>query len=402
MKFKGAKVYTMSNITYCLVGILVLILQTGISQIEESRMYIFGHSLIDHRPPATPTPSNETTVPHWMHLLAEEAGKTYEATGEFGSLPNFAMLPPTAQWGYDIVTSPWDSETQTFSEADFTTIMFTALNYVQWKAPNEPIPGDEDSPLSAAKKIIDWIDVEEPGVRYYMYENWAEISPFLSNGNFPPTEDEFDQYLEYSDTEFHNWWIEFHDSLLLSHPERLVRMIPVGPIFSELFRNQLSEIPVDELFEDDAPHGFPTIYFLAATITYMAVYGEKAPSTFDVPEIIHSVVADKYSEIIDVAWEYMLEFNDNQGENRVFFDITNALDNSENIDFTISPNPAKDEIQLTGSDMKTVVIYSTLGEIMYFSTSFENPIDVQAFPSGTYYIQIHSSNKKVTKTFIKL
>ena len=32
------------------------------------RNYIFGHSLIVHTPPQFPTPSDETTVPHWLTL----------------------------------------------------------------------------------------------------------------------------------------------------------------------------------------------------------------------------------------------------------------------------------------------------------------------------------------------
>jgi len=82
--------------------------QTTINQ------FIFGHSLIDHSPPLIPTPSNETTVPHWIYLLAQEAENSYAAGGKYGFLPQHAMPPYFAQWGYDIVPSVWDSDYEPF------------------------------------------------------------------------------------------------------------------------------------------------------------------------------------------------------------------------------------------------------------------------------------------------
>lgn len=152
------------------------------AQTIEIRNFIFGHSLIDHRPPAIPTPSNETTVPHWIYLLAEAAGHKYSAGGQYGFLPQHADLPPFSQWGYDIVPGVWESDTESFSDADITTSLITAANFAQWQGPEEEYypPGSGDSPLSTTIAIADWLAEQEEGITIYVYENWPDM-PFDNN-----------------------------------------------------------------------------------------------------------------------------------------------------------------------------------------------------------------------------
>ncbi len=289
------------------------------AQINDVKLYMFGHSLLDHRPPAISTPSNETTVAHWMHLLAQHESKTYQATGQYGFLRNHDDLPPTSQWGYDIVSSPWDSDLGTlFSEVDFTSVIITPGNFVQWQ-PASAFYYDSmtESPLSATRTIVEWVDQEEPTAVIYIYENWPDMGGFLANG-FPPTPQEFTNFNNNTLGEFHDWFLDYQDSLLVSHPGAEVRMIPTGPIIAELVTSTLSSIPVTDLYEDDAPHGRPTIYFLAALINHMAIYGERASYTYSVPSIVHADVATNYQTIVDYIWNYLENFVDTNGDNRVF------------------------------------------------------------------------------------
>ncbi|NND04794.1 MAG: hypothetical protein HKN87_00320 [Saprospiraceae bacterium] len=135
-------------------------------------MFVFCHSLIDHRPPAIATPSDETTIPHWIYLLAKEAGRSYAAGGQYGFLPQHAALLPFAPWGYDSVPGVWESDTKPFSSADISTVLITAGNFVQWQASTAEYPGDPGvSQISANNDIIDWVNQQESAVRFYMYEN---------------------------------------------------------------------------------------------------------------------------------------------------------------------------------------------------------------------------------------
>ncbi len=304
------------------VLVLILIFAT-LSEIQGQtaiRSFIFGHSLLDHRPPAIPTPSNETTVPHWLHLLATEAGHTYAAAGQYGFLPQHANLPPFSQWGYDLVQPAWESDYEPFTAADFNNILITAGNFMQWQAPDQPYPYQGGiTPISATQDIVNWIDQQEPTAKIYIYENWPDMAGYISNGVFPPTSSDLANYYNYVNADFHDWWIDYQDAMLLSHPNKNIRMIPVGPILANLLTSApYNQIPVTEIYEDDAPHGRATLYFLASMITYSAIYEEPVPATFVVPNIVHPTIRNNYTSIATTIWNELLAFNDATGDTRVF------------------------------------------------------------------------------------
>lgn len=290
------------------------------AQTSTVRNFIFGHSLIDHRPPLYPTPSDETTVPHWVASLADHAGHYYGASGQYGFLPQHANLNPFSQWGYDSVNPVWDSDFETFSEANFNTILITAGNFIQYQAPSEPYYNDPNmTPISATEDISDWLYTQESEMRIFLYENWPDMAGYLGDGSFPPTDSEFQAYNDYLSGAFHDWWIDYHDALIASRPDQDIRMIPVGPILAELFSETLlTQIPVTTLYEDDAPHGRPTVYFLAGLVTYMALYEERAPLDYVVPSIVDSEVADNYTEVVNFMWDALQDFTTADGQSRVF------------------------------------------------------------------------------------
>ncbi|TMM57188.1 T9SS C-terminal target domain-containing protein [Maribacter algarum] len=285
------------------------------------RTFIFGHSLIVHDPPLIATPSNETTVPHWIAELSVAAGFDYAVSGQYGFLPQHANLPPIAQWGFDRAEGAWDSDNQTFADANFNSILFTAGNFIQYQSALTPYDGDNPdnaTPISATLEILDWVEQQEPGTAIYIYENWPDMAGFLSNG-VPATTSEFENYNQYTQGEFHDWWIAYHEAVIQERPDLNVKMIPVGPIIAKLMNEtDLSNIPFSELYEDDAPHGRPTIYFLASMITYMGMYGVETPSDFQVPETVHAIARDNYEMIVDFIWNELENFNDNQGNSLVF------------------------------------------------------------------------------------
>ncbi|MBQ4821910.1 hypothetical protein [Aquimarina sp. MMG016] len=293
--------------------------EPGTPLLTDMRTFIFGHSLIVHEPPLIPTPSNETTVPHWMKVLSNSAGYSYAVDGQYGFLPQHDNLPPIAQWGFDIVPGVWNSDTTPFAEADFNTVLLTAANFIQYQSSNIPYDGDNPdntTPIGATTTIIDWLLEQEEGITIYIYENWPDMG-FINS--FPPTEEEFNTYNNYTTGDFHNWWLEYHDTIIDSRPDANVKMIPVGPIITGLLADSaLIDIPVTELYEDDAPHGRPTIYFLAGLITYSAMYGVQPPADLEIPTIIHSGVRENYQGIIDFIWTELQNFNDESGDSRVW------------------------------------------------------------------------------------
>lgn len=286
---------------------------------DSLRSFIFGNSLVNHVLQVNPTPSQETAVPHWIGLLTQEANKGYAVSGQFGFLPGHAgNLPPISQWGFDFANSAWESDYEPFSAANFDNLVITPANFTQYQAPDINYFGEDLSPVTATQQIIDWGNTQEDNMDIFIYEGWPDMATFLSAG-FPPTQSEWVAYNNYLQTGYHEWFLIYYDMIRDAYPNQCVRMLPVGLIISNLLMQEpYDQIALTELYEDDAPHGRATIYFLAALINYMALYGEPAPITYQVPDIIEPTIAENYVAIVFFMWEQLLLFTDNEGNNIAF------------------------------------------------------------------------------------
>jgi hypothetical protein len=288
--------------------------------------YIFGHSLIRHAPrlelpvEERNEASAETAVPYWMHKLVDsnENGHTYAITGQYGFLPQHADLEedPGANWNFHRERNEpyaWTDWNTSFADADFTDVTITAANFIQHFAPDDnyeyPV-WSYTTPLAETLKIVDWVNEQEPGIKVYIYENWGNMGTIL---NVPQdtamhtiTQNQLFDYHDFVQTEFHEWWVEYFALLQAARPDFELEMIPVGPIIAKLLNDDrfgLNSIQTHELYEDVAPHGRPTIYFIASLINYMAMYDERAPIDVEIPDTIHHLVKDNYAQIIEYIWQ---------------------------------------------------------------------------------------------------
>lgn len=376
--------------------IIIIVLLTfnyvdSLSAQKNIRSFIFGHSLINHEVQVNPTPSQETSVPHWFHFLAEHANHSYAVSGQYGFLPQHVNLPPIAQWGFDFVDGAWDSDYEPFSAANFSNVMITPGNFIQWQSSTENYPMESVSPVSATETIINWCNQQEDSLRFYIYENWPDMASYLNNG-FPPTANEWENYNTYLNDEFHNWFIEYHDNIVEAIPNSCIKMIPVGPVISQLLnQSPFDQIPINELYEDDAPHGRASIYFLASLVTYMSMYEEKAPIDYQVESIIHPIIVENYETIVNFVWDELNNFNYSNGESRVFCDapLISSLELPNlKYEVTISPNPIFEYLRIEGSfDSHFIDIYSVEGNTYLSSipvNSIENKIELNFLPKGFY------------------
>lgn len=265
----------------------------------EVRNYIFGHSLIVHAEPLEPAEPDETTIPHWLGLLAETDANSYRVDGQYGFLRSHAELDPQPQWGFANVAGVWDVDSgMSFGDADFTHVLLTPANFIQGQAADAPFEDDPSgpSPLSTTLEIIDKVVAAEPGVEILIYENWPDLAAF---SQFPPDERALAAYHEYTATGFHEWWIAYVDALQSARPDVAIELVPVGSTIARLLSTSpWDQIPVIELYEDDAPHGRPTIYFLAALITYSHLFGSEPPTSFEAPPSVHPLIRDDLATVI--------------------------------------------------------------------------------------------------------
>jgi len=298
---------------------LILSSHWSYGQVDSIRNFIFGHSLLVHEPQDTSYASNYTTVPHWVYSFAQANSQSYLVSGQYGFLPQHINFPPIAQWGFDQVPGAWESDTEPFGDADFNVVILTPANFIQDQPADMNYYNESLSPVTATSEIVSWSEEQEDEMQVYIYENWPDMAGFIAGEGFPPSPSELSNYHSFTEGDFHDWWLAYQDAVVMQRPDDQVKMIPVGPIMASLLSDaSLAGIPIDDLYEDNAPHGRPTIYFLAGMITYMAIYEEVVSDDYVVPDVIHPLVTDNFRSIVTTAWDYLQDFNFPDGSSRVF------------------------------------------------------------------------------------
>lgn len=259
-----------------------------------SKIYVFGNSLIHHA-----TDSDETTVPHWLAYFAKQNGRAFELDGEWGFLRNMAAdLPPSPQWGFKTVTSAWSRKYRTFDQVGYDTILMNPSNFVQYQSADTAYDGDNTTGISPLSATVDLWDGVAKNKRFVVYEGWSDLAPFLRS--FPPNARRLRKYHNYNQGEYHDWYVDYVQQLASERPDANVTLIPVARVLARAaLETGLGEIPVTELYSDDAPHGTASQYFLAAAVTYASLFGE-APKLGVLPKNIHPLVGTHFGDLLQI------------------------------------------------------------------------------------------------------
>lgn len=254
--------------------------------------YYFGNSLVNF---AGGGPS--ANVPVWLDSFFEAGADELALNGGYGFLQQFADRPePANEWGFAGVEGLWESDTQAFSDVAFDQVIITPANFIQDNAPHVNYFGVNESPLSVSDEIVDFVMQAQPKAEIFIYEGWADLGPF--NEDFPPTNGQLETYFDYNKSDYHAWYETYVERLNELNPNADIRLIPVAPVLAELLENggPLEGLAATDLYVDSAPHGTPTLYFLAALITYQATVGTQAP-TGSISQSVHSDVRGNLGSI---------------------------------------------------------------------------------------------------------
>ena len=85
-------------------------------------------------------------------------------------------------------------------------------------------------------------------------------------------------------------------------------------------------------------------------------------------------------------------------------EVLSVDDHSENLNFTIYPNPVGTTLNIIGIDnaiVSIVTIYNTLGQQVLKADNVSSAIDVSPLSSGTYIIKVQSDTEILTSKFLK-
>jgi len=187
--------------------------------------------------------------------------------------------------------------------------------------------------------------------------------------------------------------------MLASKPDQEVRMIPVGPLIAEVIEEFLGDLPVTELYEDDAPHGRANLYFLAGLVSYMSIYEEKAAAVFEIPALIDDVISNQYVEIVDYMWDYLLAFNDTEGNSRVFTSEVSSATELFDSKSIIYPNPVSETLFIKSNLGLTDATIRNVSGIVVTKVSFnyDEAIDVSNLATGVYFLEIQTNGKQAAE-----
>ncbi|TNF22693.1 MAG: calcium-binding protein [Rhodobacteraceae bacterium] len=282
----------------CLFVVSLFGAAASAQEVASVRAYVWGNSLINHA-----SNTQGTTVPFWLGRMARADGRALALSGQSafgGQFPD--KLPPEPNWGFDGVAPSFEGGA--FGDAGIDTLLINPENFIQYKGPEERYDGapDNRSPVSGTVGLIDWVRGQGARPTVFLYEGWAEMD------SFPPSRRAYRRYLAFTTGDYHDWYRGYHAAVARALPEMDVRLIPVGTILTHLLtEGPLQELRPVDLYTDNAPHGTPTTYLIAAMITYAGLYNAPPPALAEYPGV-HPEMIDNYAAAADFIWAGMADF----------------------------------------------------------------------------------------------
>ncbi len=272
----------------------------------EREVYVFGNSLVHFLGQEA-----HSNTPYWLAQLAQADGARLSLDGQWGFLRDFSdNLPPEPNWTIPGVSNHWDPGRGAFGDAGFDAVLITPANFLQYQVSDAPYPGNNPtgtSPMDAILTVADWVEGHAPGTPLWIYEGWPDMASVA--GNYPPSARGMRRYHDYTLGAYGVWYDDLLDKLRAARPGQPVQLIPVARVLSELLEEggPLQDVPAQALYVDDAPHGTPSLYFLAAMVTYSALYGAPPPEGYAPPPEIDREFAAVYPQIAAHVWQVVSE-----------------------------------------------------------------------------------------------
>ncbi len=269
-------------------------------------VYAYLNSLHNHD--AGPDSVNTSTA-NWIARLAPSApsgGNVYTCGWMFG-FANAWTTPPNAQ-GQEVVTSPHMSGTSWVGGTQIEVVEFVPDNF---EGPFYDPSAVSNFGFAYTPRLLQLIDawqatVPNPNRRYAIYGGWPDMGPYGQPGSITPTQ--ITNYRNWALGGYQTWLETLVAQLRAARPALDIRLHNVNKATILAWRDTVvSTIATSALFEDDAPHGTSTWYFLAAIADYIELYDEKPPAgfVFNGAWNVHPTVTANYQSIVDYIWSVL-------------------------------------------------------------------------------------------------
>ena len=272
--------------------------------------YAYLNSLHNHAHP-TSAQNASTRVSNWVARMAARApggGNTYTVGAQFGHFAQWTVPPAAGQMFEEVSTphlDPWAPGWEGASKIDVVEI----------------VPDNFDAPRfdpavctrtgsSCEGRLLQLIDAWEthapnPDRRYAVFAGWPALRPESGDRSGAISPAMCSAWVSDGLGAYQQWMELLVNRLQTARPGLDIRLHAISKASLVAYRDTVvGTLPPDELFEELAPHGRPSLYFIAAVADYIELFDEKPPAdfAFDPAWGVSPVIAEHYPLIVDHIW----------------------------------------------------------------------------------------------------
>jgi len=265
-----------------------------------------------------------TSVGNWVYRMAQQApngGNDIGVCGSFRSLRQAESIPPNMHVVDDEVPYRYmNNYVQTWTGANQMDVMFMVPDNFASHSVDPGAPSGFGLPVAQdlfSAGISQWEANAPKAGRYYaIYNSW----PHLQQSGIPTYTDEdvsaltpahIATWINYALNTFAPWY-----DLLISRMQGILPGVEIRnwdvcrPLVLAMRDTAVGDVPITEMFEDYAPHGRATCYFVVAIAQYIHFFNEKPPANLqfnwpdqaDPTRRVHAAVVNNYQSIVDYIW----------------------------------------------------------------------------------------------------
>jgi hypothetical protein len=275
-------------------------------------VYSYLNSLHNHANPSSDQDAN-TRVGNWVARMAAQApngGNVYTLGATFGFVSSWDV-PPIANTEHEEVTTPHVNQFSASwtGASEVEVVQFVPDNFDGFGFDPADVTNLGVSYQTRLLELIDAWETNAPNAnrRYVVYAGLLNLQTYGGTGDDPTTINSAGYASWVSDNlgSYQTWMELLVSRLQAARPTLDIRLHQISKAYVSLFANTVvGDVAPGVLFEDLAPHGRSTTYFLLAVAEYIELFGEKPPADFVFePEWdVDTLVVDNYQAIVDHVW----------------------------------------------------------------------------------------------------
>lgn len=247
-----------------------------------------------------------TSTANWVARMAPSGGNIYTCGSMFG-FANGWTTPPLAG-GQEVVTSPYMSGTSWTGGNQIEVVEIVPDNF-EGPSVNPSTPnGLGFAYVPRLLQIIDAWELNAPNADrvYAIHGGWPDMGPYGDPNTLTVTQR--NNYIAYALGPYQTWLELMVAQLRIARPTLNIQLYRINESTILAMRDTIvNTIPANTLFEDDAPHGRSTMYFLAAVANYIELFNEKPPANFVFNPAwgVSPVVTSNYQAIVDYIYSIL-------------------------------------------------------------------------------------------------